>query len=107
MAIDLGQAFKLGTAGISNKPGFGSLGELVSLLIKNVYTVAGIIFFFLLIFGGVTFIVNAGKNDAEAASKSKNTITAAVLGFLIIFLSYWLIQLLEKILGIKILNPNV
>jgi len=106
MAIDIGKAFKLGSEGITTKKGFSSIGELVSSLIKNVYIIAGVICLFLLIFGGIGFILQAGSENPEAAAKSKGAITAAVLGFLIIFTSYWIIQIIEYILGINILNPS-
>ena len=102
MAIDIGKAI-----GLKDKPGFSSLGEIVSSLLKNVYVVSGLIIVFLLIFGGVAFILQAGSNNPEQASKSKNAITAAILGFLVIFASYWIIQIIEQILGINILKPDV
>lgn len=105
MAIDIGEAFKLDTEGIATKKGFSSIGELVSSLIKNVYVIAGIICLFLLIFGGIAFILQAGSKPEEAG-KAKNAITAAALGFLIIFASYWIIQIIEYLLGINILNPS-
>ena len=102
MAIDIGSAFLL-----KGKTGFSNIGELVSSLIKNVYVVAGIILFFLLIFGGIGLILQAGSESPESKAKSKSAITAAVLGFLVIFASYWIIKIIEYLLGINILNPNV
>ena len=85
---------------------FETLGDLVSVLLKNAFTIAGVIFFVLLIFGGFTFIVSAGGGDAKKAEQSKKTITAAVTGLVLIFASYWIIQLIEIITGVPILNLN-
>lgn len=102
MAVDIGEAI-----GLKGKKGFSDLGELISALLPNVYVIAGIICLFLLIFGGIAFILQAGRGETDEASNAKKAIGAAVLGFLVIFASYWIIQIIEYLLGIKILKPNV
>lgn len=83
---------------------FNDLGDVVNVLLKNAFVVAGVIFLVLLIFGGFTFIVSAGGGDAKKAEQSKKTITAAATGLVLIFASYWIIQIIEIITGVKILN---
>lgn len=83
---------------------FKNIGELVNVLLQNAFVFAGIIFLVLLIFGGFTFIVSAGGGDAKKSEQSKQTITAAVAGLVLIFASYWIIQIIEILTGIKILN---
>lgn len=84
---------------------FSTIGSLVSVILFNVYVVAGVILLFLLIFGGFQIISSAGSGDAEGAAKGKGAVTAAVIGFLIIFGSYWIIQIIEVITGLKIFAP--
>lgn len=84
---------------------FSDVGSLVSVILFNVYVVAGVILLFLLIFGGFQIISSAGSGDAEGAAKGRSAITAAVIGFLIIFGSYWIIQIIEVITGLKIFAP--
>ncbi len=83
---------------------FKTLGDVVTVLLKNAFVIAGVIFLVLLIFGGFTFIVSAGSGDAKKSEQSKQTITAAFTGLLLIFASYWIIQIIEIITGVKILN---
>lgn len=80
------------------------LGAFISAILPNVYTIAGVILVFLLIFGGFTYIMNAGKQDTEGIQKGKNAITAALLGFGLIFGSWWIIQIVEIITGMDILK---
>ncbi len=80
------------------------IGSFISSILPNIYTIAGIILLFLLIFGGFTYIVNAGKQDTEGVQKGKNAITAAVIGFALIFGSWWIIQIIEIVTGIDILK---
>ena len=83
---------------------YTSIGDFVSMLLKNSLTIGGVIFLVLLIFGGFSFIVSAGSGDAKKSEQSKQTITAAVTGLVLIFASYWIIQIIEVITGVKILN---
>ena len=88
-------------------PQFETPGALISIILKNVYVVAGLLFFALLIFGGISIILGAGGGDPKKAGQGKKAATAAVIGFLIIFASYWIIQIIEVLTGIDILNPTI
>ena len=86
---------------------FDTPGKLISVLLKNAYVFAGVLLFVLLIFGGFSIIMGAGQGDAKKAGQGKKVATAAAVGFLIIFASYWIIQIIEVITGFKILNPTI
>jgi hypothetical protein len=82
---------------------FPTIGAFVNVILKNAFVIAGVIFLVLLIFGGFSFIVSAGSGDAKKAEQSKQAITAAVTGLVLIFASYWIIQIIEIITGVTIL----
>jgi len=103
--FNIGGEFKLGNQGIAEKPAFNSLGDFISALLPNVYIIAGLILFFLILLGGFG-ILTAGGNPEKLAQGSK-ALTAALIGFLIIFASYWIIQIIEVLTGVKIFNPGV
>lgn len=84
----------------------GTLGNIISNILPNIYIFAGVVLFILLIFGGLTVIINAGKDNPEETAKGQKAITAAVIGFLIIFCSYWIIQIIKTITGVDILSPG-
>jgi hypothetical protein len=46
----------------------------------------------------------AGAADKESQDKGKKMITSSLTGFLIIFLSYWIAQILQFIFKINILS---
>ena len=50
--------------------------------------------------------MGAGEDNPEKAKKGKQAITAALIGFMIIFCSYWIIKIIEIITGVSILNPG-
>jgi hypothetical protein len=66
--------------------------------------VSGVIFFVLMIIGGIGVIRGAGSGNEEDLKKGQKAITSALLGFLIIFVSYWIIQLVQIITGTEIFN---
>ncbi|MBN1168701.1 hypothetical protein JXA63_02305 [Candidatus Woesebacteria bacterium] len=83
-----------------------TIGNLVRIFIEGAMVVAGIIFLFLIIGGGISLISGAGSGNKEAVAKGKQAVTSALIGFIIIFASYWIIQLIEIITGIPfITNP--
>ena len=81
------------------------LADLVSVILSNALVIAGIILLFLLIFGGISMIAGAGRDNPEQAAKGKQAATAAVTGFIIIFAAYWIILIIEAATGLAILNP--
>jgi len=54
----------------------------------------------MLIAGGFQLLTSAG--DPEATKKGYAKITWSIIGFLVIFISYWLIQIMEYIFGTTI-----
>lgn len=78
------------------------VGTLTSIIISNVIVIAGIIVLFLFIAGGIGMIAGSGKDNPEKTEKSKKMITSAVIGFILIFAAYWIVQIIGKITGIEI-----
>jgi hypothetical protein len=83
---------------------FQDFGSLVNIIVKNAFVFAGIITFFLLVFGGLSVIMGAGAGDSKKMESGKKTITGAVIGLLVVFAAYWIIEILQKITGIKLLG---
>ena len=101
IAVEIGQEFFGGDYFLREASG---VGELVSILVSNALVLAGIIFLFLLVGGGVLMVAGAGRSDPEQAGKGRKAATSAVIGFIIIFASYWIIQIIELVTGIEILQ---
>lgn len=107
-ALDIGTEFKLGdkpgAESIRNVGALQSIGGFLSSVIPNIYVIASLILFVLLIVSGLLFIINAGQGDEEAVKKNQKTITASLIGFLIIFASYWIMEIIQTLTGIDILK---
>lgn len=107
LAFDIGEEFQLkpDDKGIANTPGYGSLGEFISTMLPNIFVIASIILFVLLIAGGFVMITSAGNADKQ--KNGSKALTAAITGFVIIFASFWIIKLIEFLTGISIFKTNL
>jgi hypothetical protein len=104
--INIGEVWKIKpNLSISQAPQFQTTGALISIILKNVYVVAGILLLFLLLFGGISIILGAGGGDPKKTGQGQKAVIAALSGFMVIFASYWIIQIISFITGINILNP--
>jgi hypothetical protein len=77
------------------------ISDLVSLFLKISFVLAGLILLFYFILGGIGMIGSAGKGDPKAAEQAKQTITSAVIGFVVVFTAYWIVKLLGTLFGIE------
>jgi len=95
-----------GDAGWGIRTHANSPTGLISAILPNAYIIAGVILFFYLVFGGFILISSAGNPDNT--QKGKQTIFNALLGFLIVFGSYWILQIIQVLTGIPIIGgaPN-
>lgn len=87
---------------IGLKGGNDTLGGIVGNILPILLSVAGLILFVMLVGGGFTML--AGAADKEAQEKGKKQITGALAGFAIIFLAYWIAQILQVIFKVNILS---
>jgi hypothetical protein len=99
--VDIGKDTSLGVKSISET--YPDPASLITLIIRNGLTIAGIILLVLIVAGGFMMIASAGSGDQKQAATAKTMVTDAVIGFLVIFLSYFIIQIVEVITGLTIL----
>lgn len=77
------------------------VSSLVTLFLRGSFVLAGLILLFYFILGGISMIGSAGKNDPKAAEQAKQTITSAVIGFVVVFIAYWIVKLIGTLFGIQ------
>lgn len=64
--------------------------------------IAGLVFFFMLVIGGLRWITSGG--DKSATEGARNQITAALIGLVIVFSAWAIAQLLANVFGINIFS---
>lgn len=76
-------------------------GGVVSRMLVFALPIAGMILFVMLVWGG--FEILAGSATSKSVESGKQRIKAAIVGFILLFSSYWMAQILQEVFGIKIL----
>jgi len=99
LTFDIGSAF--GSPFGQDK----GISDLVSAILSNAVAFAGIIVFLLFLLGGIAIIIGSGQAKPESVEKGKKAVTAAIIGFIIIFTSYWIVRIIERVTGVDILQP--
>lgn len=77
-----------------------TIGEIIGKLLPYIYVIAGLILLLLLVSGGIGLMTSAGNPDKSKAAFGK--ISSGLIGFLIIFVSYFAVKIVESILGVSI-----
>lgn len=76
-------------------------GGIVSRVLEFLFPIAGLVLFVMLIWGGFEILVKSSQGT-KGLDAGKNRITAAIVGFLLLFATYWMAQIIETIFGIAI-----
>jgi uncharacterized membrane protein len=88
-----------GYEGTGFKFGNATIGDIIGSLLPYIYVVAGLILLLMLILGGIGLMTSNGNPDKTKAGYGK--ITGALIGFVIIFISYIVAKIVETILGVS------
>lgn len=79
-----------------------TFGGLVSAGIRLVLIIAAVIFFFYLVWGGIAWIMSGG--DKAQTENARNRITSALVGLVIVFAAWAIIQLVGTFFGVELLQ---
>lgn len=83
----------------------GLQGNLISNVVTILFIVATLIALGFLIFGGIKWITSGG--DKTGVETARNTIVAALVGLVIVFLSYFILRIIFGFFGITLENLNL
>lgn len=75
-----------------------NVGNVVTRAIPYVIAFAGFGLLLMLIRAGYSFLTSAG--DAKKLETGKQQLTYALVGFIVIFVAYWLVIILGRIFGV-------
>lgn len=92
---------KLLFQGSSAQSTYKSPSDLINNILPNIYVAAGILIFFMFILGG--FNVMSSGSDSHKMDEGKKIINFAIIGLLVVFGSYWIIQIIQVLTGLQIL----
>ena len=97
----MGPTFSSVTASDAMVTKFGTPGKVISTLFPYILVGAGLFLLVTLLSGGITLMTAAG--DPGKTKEGYGKITAGLIGFIIIFVAFFVAQVLELALGVKFL----
>jgi small neutral amino acid transporter SnatA (MarC family) len=83
----------------------GNLGPLVGSLLQFIFVIAVLVALFFLVYGGFRWLVSGG--DKTQVGAAREHIVAAIIGLVIIFLSYFILSILLGFFGISLSNLKI
>ena len=84
---------------------YTNLGDLLGNIVTLIFIVGALVFFFMLVIGGIQWMLSGG--DKAATESARGRITAALIGLVIIFAAWAIMKLIETFLGIKFLGEEI
>jgi len=88
-----------------DNPGYLFLQLLLHNLIILVFVIAALVFFFMFIIGGIQWMTSGGDKAATEAARGR--ITAALIGLVIVFLVYAILNFINTFLGINLVYLDI
>ena len=79
--------------------------QIIRAIIRFIVVAAFILAFVFLLIGGIKWITAGG--DEKAIAGARGTITAALIGLVIVLVAFALIQLVETFFGVTILSGDI
>lgn len=80
-------------------------GRLISTIVSGIIMIGGIVFFIMLLIGGIQWISAGG--DKGKLQEAQERITQAGIGLLVLFSSWAVIKLIEAVTTVQILNIDI
>jgi len=78
------------------------IGNFINEALNFIFPLAGLVLFIMIVWGGFEMLTGAASKKNLDAGKQR--IMAAIVGFILLFCSYWIIQIVEQITGVNILG---
>lgn len=88
-----------------NPDSVGYLQKLLPTAVTLLLIIGALFFFFNLIMGAIQWISSGG--DKEGVAKARGRITSALVGLVILFAVFAIIQLIENFFGVNILILDI
>ena len=90
---------------LQGKTGVQFVGSLITTLISMFFVVGAVVFFFMLLYGGLQWITSGG--DKAAVEAARGRVTNALIGIVVLFSVYALVVIIEIITGTNLLLLDI
>lgn len=90
---------------IGGTDGLGFFEKLIPSAVGLLFIVGGVSFFFMLVWGAISWILSGG--DKAHLESAKGRITSAVMGIILLIASFAIVGLIETFFNINILSIDI
>ncbi len=90
---------------LENMTGESFISLFIPKAVGLVFVFGVLVFFFILLWGAISWILSGGDKQALEAAKSK--ITHAIVGFVLLLATFAIIKLIQAFFGISILSIDI
>jgi hypothetical protein len=104
LAVDA-ETFNLAPVGSFQRVGEFKISNMVSTLFSVILVVVGIVFLFVLIMGGLKWLMSEG--DDKKLTVARNQVTNALVGLAIVFSAWAVVALINSIFKINLLQFSI
>ncbi len=80
------------------------IGDIVNVLITYLFPIAGLLLLLYLLYGGYRYLLSGG--NPKSLQEARSVITTALLGFVIVFVAFWLVQIIGIMLGLDVITST-
>ncbi len=101
--INIGNNLPKTNMGVPAPAGSGIIGTLLSNVILLLFTIGGIATLIYFIWGAFDWIVSGGDKEKVAGARKK--MTNAIIGLVLLSLSYFIVSLVGEVVGFNPLGP--
>ena len=101
LALELQDAYLLdGQTPVADR--FGSPAQIINVLMPNIFAIASLFVFLIIVGAGFKMVMN--PDNKKSMEEGKKALTYGIGGFLLLFASYWIVQLIQYVTGTTILG---
>ncbi len=79
--------------------GEAKVGDVISMILPYIFGAAGVALLIYLVIGGLQMMTSRG--DPKAMQSAQTKITNAVIGFIIVFFAFTIVQIFGQVLGLE------
>lgn len=77
-------------------------GGIISRALEFIFPLAGLVLFVMIVWGGFEMLSTAASKKSMDAGRQR--ITYAIIGYILLFASYWIIRIMEMMFGVNIVT---
>lgn len=95
--LNLGECFLLNENQTVSEV-YPTAGSILNIFTRYIFVLGGLIIFVLIIYAGFLFMTD----DSKGMDRAKQILSSALIGFIVMFCAYWIVQILAAITGVDL-----